>query len=809
MDTSLQDLRFAIRTLRKAPGFFAAVTMTIAIGVGATTAIFTVVDRIVIRPLPFPDSNRVIALCETNPRVADRCVASAVNVADWGASVPALEAVGVSRSEPMMVVNEGRTSHILAGISTPGFFRALSIEPALGRLFQESDLNLSTNHVLIVTDEFWRQELNGRRDAVGSFLTVDGNPYRLIGVLPAGVYIPTNDAVQAWKPLTASVDNTSNRQWRGFAAVGKLARGKTMAELEAQLNIVRARLADDYPQSNSGWGIRFMSIRDYVIGSTNRTLWLFFVGVGFVLAIACVNVASLVAVRGSTRTTEFAIRASLGAGRGRLVRQLLTESSVLAMAGGAVGWLLAVGATRVFVSIAPAEIPRLSEVSMDWRIALFTIGLTVVAALLFGLAPVWGLFARSRRSRQHDASGFGDTELAAALKPVAQVGRDRRRMQSVLVILELALSVMLLMATSLLARSFARLLAWEPGFDRSGVTVTRAVVPQTPGVSPVLLLERLRDQVAAIPGVTAVGLGSSGPLFGGAETGALKRKEQTETAGDAPIVTWYDVDQYYLGALGRRLLRGRNFDARDVNGAPLVALVNESFVARHFPGTEPLGQSVTVMNHSAEIVGVVADVRPTRPDVAVPSELFWPIRQYPRGSAFLVLRSAKESTQLDQAIKESIALVDPRIQVASLTAIERTFERTLLNPRFNVLLIGSFALVAIVLAAIGIHGVLAYSVARRHREIGLRIALGALPQRMLIEVIGRAMRFAVIGGAIGVVLSLIFGRVLTAWLYGLSSTDPVALAATIVGVLSVGLVAGYVPARRATRVDPIAALRAQ
>ncbi|OYW03981.1 MAG: hypothetical protein B7X11_03200, partial [Acidobacteria bacterium 37-65-4] len=425
------------------------------------------------------------------------------------------------------------------------------------------------------------------------------------------------------------------------------------------------------------------------VGPVGRTLWLFLGAVGFVMLIACANVASLLLVRASTRTPEFAVRASLGAGRGRLMRQVLTESLVIAAAGGAAGLLLAMYATRELISLAPADLPRLNEIGMDGRVALFTIALTTISAMVFGLAPA----RQASRAR-----------LTGALATPRHTGSVRAR--SAMVVAELALAMVLLVGAGLLARAFARLSSWEPGFDRTGVTVSFSLVPPSTyktGQDAVAALEEVREQASAVPGVISVGLGSAGPLFGGEETGALRIAGQPVMSADqAPTVNWYDADPHYFGALGRRIVRGRGIGANDVKGAPDIAVVNETFAARFFPGADPVGQRVTVQNHPADIVGVVSDVRPFQPDQPVTPEIFWPIRQFPRFAAYLVMRLSPGVSGIEDAVRARATRINPGIQVASFVPIDRKVTTMLVSPRFNMALIGVFALVAIALAAIGI-----------------------------------------------------------------------------------------------------------
>jgi putative ABC transport system permease protein len=799
LETLRQDVRFAVRTLVKAPGFTAAVVATIALGVGATTAIFTVVNGIVLRPLPFPGSERAIMICETNPKMGDWCGASPPNLADMARASTTLEAAGVARSEPFIAHLGGESFGVRGGIATPGFFRVLQITPALGRLFEDRDLDRGSNHVAVVSDAFWRQRLGADPGAVGRTITFDGAGFTVIGVLPPNAFIPLFDDTQAWTPLNAwRADNVDDRSWRGFVPLGRIKAGQTLATASTELQALHARLAQAYPEANRDWGLRLVGLRSRLVGPVSRTLWIFLGAVGFVLLIACANVASLLLVRATGRAPEFAVRASLGAGRRRLVRQLLTESLVVSFLGGALGLALAVGATRAFVALAPASIPRLAEVGIDGRVALFAFLLSTATAVFFGLAP-------ARRASRTDLSG--------TLKGLRQTDAGDARLRAAFVVVQLALALVLLVGAGLLTRSFSRLLQWDPGFERAGVTVSFMLPPgESYGTRDQMLgvLKRAREAAGSAPGVERAALCSGGPLFGGDGLDALL--VEGRPPGDPQTrlqVEFYDVDPPFFRTLGIPVVRGRDLTDDDQPGTVPVALVNETLARRAFPGEDPIGHRVTVARHTAEIVGVVGDMRPYRPDEATPPQIYWPITQFPRGAAYLVLRAPVGLEGLEKTVRARVAEIDPDIQLSSFTSLDTRFGRRLVGPRFNMLLVGVFALVAVLLAAIGVYGVVAYSVASRTREIGLRVALGAEPRRIVRQVVRGGLTLAAIGLVIGLAGALAVGRLITSLLYGMPPTDPLTLAGAMGLFVLVVLLASWVPARRAARVDPVIALRVE
>jgi putative ABC transport system permease protein len=794
-DTVLRDLRFSLRTLAKAPTFTVAVVATIALALGATTAMFAVVDGILLRPLPFPGSDRTFALCETNPGIGDWCGASPMNVADWARATRALEEAGVARTEPLVAHDGSGSYSVRGGIASPGFFRVLGLRPMLGRLIEERDLLPGANHVALVSHAFWKQRLGGTPGALGRLVTIDESPYSVIGVLPADGYLPEGslDRIEVWKPLTASVDDVSDRNWRGFTAIGRSAPGISRVALMARLETVRAGLAAEYPGSNKDWGLRIVGLREHLVGDVRSTLWIFLGAVGFVLLIACANVAGLLLVRATGRASEFAVRASLGASRKRLAQQLVTESLLLSLAGGALGLLLASWATAAFVAVAPGTIPRLGEVTIDGRIALFALLLAAATALVFGLAP---------------AGRASLTDLTGALKGRRATSGADTRLRSAFVVAQIALALMLLVGAGLLTRGFGRLLQRDLGFERANL-VTTWMLPPVSLTNKVATMEQVRDEVAAIPGVRSAALTSTVPLFGGEETGGLAIEGRPPIAPkDAPTVQWFDTGPHYFETLGVKIRRGRAFTVADVQASAAVSVVNETFARRFFGGQDPIGQRVTVEQHASQIVGVVADVNPLRPDQPTLPQIYWPIEQYRRGAAYLILRTTPGITGIEKAVRARAAAVNGGIQLSEMISLDERFSKRLTSPRFSMLLVVTFALVAMLLAAVGVYGVIAYAVASRTRELGVRIALGALPGRLVVAVLRRGMMLTGIGIAAGCAGALAVGRLLTSLLYGLPATDPVALAGAVALLALAATVACWVPARRASRVDPVSALRA-
>ncbi len=798
-----QDARFALRTLRRRPGFTLAAMLTIALGIGANTAIFTVLNGVALRPLPFPDSERVVIVSESHPSIGEYWIASPPNVEDWSGASRTIEVFGLARDWPYMLRQGEGTSLVRGAAATPGWFEVLGLRPALGRLFTPDDLTAGGNRVTILSHAFWRQRFEGDPGVIGSRIVLDEEPFLVVGVLPEDAWMHAFGSAEVWEPLTAISDNVMQRDWRGFVCLGRLAPGVGLDQARAELASIQAALARQYPETNEGWGVRLERLRDYVAGPVEPLLWLFLGAVGLVLLIGCANVANLMLVRATDRRREFAVRATLGAGVGRLVRQLLTESLLLAFAGGGLGLLLGAGIIRLFLGLTPPGIPRLAEVGLDGRVLLFALAVTLMTALLFGLIP-------ALRGARADLMDVLRTDR----------GEDRRMVgfRRALVVIQLSLALALLAGAGLMIRGFVSLLAWDPGFDRHDLVTVWALAPSgryESGDAINDLFEQAAAAVRALPEVAAVGMTSSGPLFGGRETDRFEIVGRPPASPDElPSARWYDIDPDYFAALGIRLLRGRGVTAADVRGAPPVAVINETMARRFWPSEDPLGRQVVFYGRTIEIVGIVQDVRPFRPDQELWPEIYWPKRQAPRGATYYVIRSRTPLAQLDRAafertVRARVAEVEPDLQLSGFTPLETIEARQLVGPRFNMLLVAAFALMALVLAAVGIYGVIAYTVAVRSREMAVRMALGARPARVVGEVVRDASRLVGIGLLGGLAGALLLGRLMTGLIYGLSPVDPLALGGSALLLLATALVAAWLPSRRAGRNDPAAALREQ
>jgi putative ABC transport system permease protein len=792
------DVRVAGRTLLRNRGLSLASIATMGLAVGGLTAMLTVANAVVFRPLPFPDPNRLVALCEVHPSVAGFCVASPPDVTDWARASHSFSAIGLGRDWPFTLIQGDRTVGLHGGLATSGMFQALQVRPALGRLIEPEDVRPGNRHVALLSQAAWQTRFGGRPDVLGQSILLDDSAYTIVGVLPAGFDVPLLEGVDVWTPLPFDPADGEQRKWRGFGVYARLAPGVTAEAAGAELRDIQGRLAEQYPATNRDWGVAVRSLHGEVVGDVRPALLAFLGATALAVLIACVNVATLLLARWSGRTREVAIRSALGSSRVRLLRLLLLESLLLGSAGSLAGLLLAPWATRLFLSLAPAGIPRLDQVTVSPAMLGLAMLFGLGATLLAGLAP---------------AVRTSGLDLATALRLAGADGgtHGRELLRRGLVVIEIALAVLLLVGAGLLGRSFVNLLRWSPGFERDHLVTVWTFL--SPGRHPtqadvVATYRRMRSEVAALPGVSLVGQASAGPLFGGRETGSFKVPGGPADEGLA--ARWYDVGPEYFRALGLPLRRGRGIGAGDVAGTPPVAVVNESFARRMWPGGDAVGQHLLWADEGGiemEVVGFVADVPPFRAGQPVEPEVYWPFEQQVRWAAYLVVRTAVDPATFAKLLPDRLEEAVPGVQVGRVQTMDELVERRLASPRFSVVLIGGFAVMATIIAGVGVYGVVNYLALRRRREIGIRMALGAEPGTVLRAVLWEGAALALTGALVGVAGALVAGRLIGSMLAGVSPADPLTLAAVPLLLTVVAVVAAWVPARRAVRTDPLTVLR--
>ncbi len=792
----LADLKYALRSLIRTPGLTVFVVITLALGIGANTAIFSVVRAVVLRPLPFPEPDRLMAICETGESAGDYCGASPPNAEDWARRSRSFETIGIGRTWPFTFHGQEGTEGVQGGMVTPGFLRAFRLEPLLGRMLQDQDLG---RRVTVLGYGLWQSSFAADPGIVGQSLALDEESYTIVGVLPPEVRIPGLERARLWLPPTFDLSDEENRAWRGFNAVGRLRADATPRQARTEMSAIAARLAEQYAEANEGWGVDVVPLREEWVAGVSSTLWIFLGAVTLVLLIGCANVANLLLARSVERRRELAVRCSLGATRGRLVGLLLTESLVLAIAGGLFGTLIAHWAVAVFVALAPGGIPRLDQVSIDGSVLAFTLLLSIVTSALCGLVPA----LRAGRIDQTEALRQGRG---------ASLWRSALGVRGGLVVCEVALALVLLIGAGLLTRSFASAASWKGGFDHRNLLTlwlysSQGKYPEGHQIAE--LYQRAVAELEALPGVMSVGTASSGPLFGWRESGEIATADGSED--QTWVTNWFDVGPQYFQTMGIRLVAGRHFTAADREGAARVAMVNQTMARRLWPEGSAIGKRVSRVTLEAgvpmEVVGVVADVKPLAPNGEVEPEIYWPNLQIPRWATFMVVRTSSDPAGLAEPVRNRLLELDSELNLGRFATYERLISDRLVRPRFHMLLLGCFAAVALLLAVGGTYGVISYGVFSRRFEIGLRMAVGAGRRDILRLVVGQGLRLVIAGVGIGLAGALALTRVLTSMLYGVTATDPATFLAITGLLIAAALLASLLPARRAVGVDPALAMR--
>ena len=830
MSAMIRDACFALRALRRSPGFAAAATLTLALSVGATTAVFGVVDAVLIRPLPVADPDRLVAVFEVNrERGIAQSPPSGPNYLDWRKEARSFTGLAAYRQESLTLTGVSSPDVLEGAGVSANFFDVLGIPPTLGRTFRPGEDEAGGTRVIVLSYGMWQERFGGRRDILGRALTIDRQPYEVVGVMPESFAFPGR--VQAWRPADVgratsgaglAEGTPESRQARFLGVIGRLRPGVRQAQAEQEMAGIAASLARTYPVDNSGWTAKIEPLRDSIVGSVKRVLVLVLGAVGLVLALACATVANLTLGRAIAREPEMALRSALGAGRGRLHAQLITESLVVALIGGTLGAVAAWAGLRAFVSVAGASIPRLAEVTLDARVMAFTLGIAAITGVLCGLAP-------SMR-----AAGVA---IATLLRQAGRGSAGSRRsdaVRRVLVVSQMALAVLLLVGAGLMLRSVSRVLAVNPGYATEGVVASRVTLDgdrYRGNRGKVLYLRELTRRIAAMPGVRQAGVTTTLPLTpAGVDFDLAYHAEGHPVLppNQAPEVDFRVISPGYLEAMGIPLLEGRAFTERDrieraSDGptatpnadvrSPKVMLVNETFARQNWPGQSAVGQHVRLFYFESdpwEVVGVIGDTRhtalvsPPRPQVFVPveqTELLF-------GFLTIVVRTAPGASGIAQAMRAAALAVDPSEPLYGIDTIEALRSDATARSRMMALLFSAFALVALVLAAAGIYGVISYQVARRTREIGVRMALGASRGRVVREVVGEAAVLGVIGVALGTIGALAAVRFARGMLYGVAPTDPLTFGSVAALLMAVALAAALVPAAKASGIQPVEALRA-
>lgn len=809
MEQLIRDLQHGARNLLRTKGFTFIAVLTLALGIGATTAIFSVVSSVLLRPLPYAEPDALVALHQASPeRGIDASGFSADDLKDLEAGVPVEATAYFDRPGTVAVTfsaPDAEPIRVPAAYVDGDFFRTLGVQPALGREFRPDEQVPGSDRAVILSHALWRTRFNATPDVVGRTITIESEPFLVAGVMPPQFDFPTPE-IGAWLPLSLLGENDVGptvRDNRWLNAVARLAPGATAESAEREATAVASRLAAEYPATNGDWDrVAVTSLSEVLIGDARPALLVLLGAVVLVLIIACANLANLLLARGTGRSREIAVRQALGASRTRLIRQLLTETLLLALFGGLLGLGMAIWGVDALVALAADSLPRAHTVSVDAGVVVFGLGITVVTAMLFGLLPALRISRTptSQMLREGDRAGTA--------------GKERFAARNSIVIAETALAMLLLVGTGLMARSFWNLITIDPGFEAENVLSVGVSVPtdQLVTENDYEPAHRYREEMirrlAAIPGVTAVGGAKTMPLAAGGEPlpFTLPGSDREVNAEGGTFM----VTPQYFEALGIQLRRGRTFTDADRPGdidGPVPIVVNEALARRLWPGEDPIGKSLAIGRSTASIVGEVGNVRSGGLSVDPPGAIYLPSRYSHRSSLKLFIRTTQEPARMMGAVRRELQAFAPDQPIGEMAALSQVVQRSVSQPRLFTALIAGFGGLALLLAVLGIYGVIAYTVAQRKREIGIRMALGQSRGSVTGMVVRQTLRLAGTGAAVGIVAALAGTGVLRSQLFGISPTDPLAFAATAVALLLAAAVAGLVPALRAARIDPMIAIR--
>ncbi len=818
MGDLIQDMRFALRSFRMRPSFTAVAILTLALGVGANTAIFSVVNGVLLSPLPFPEPDQLVVLWANNPeRGVELTRIAGGNFRDWremNRTFSSMAAIGSGSYD--LIGDDAAPERVAGSVVTPGYFSTLGIEPILGRTFRPEDGEAGIR-VAILSHALWQSRYGGDPSIVGRVVTASRERYEIVGVMPPTDFPRMNmrillpqgqDARFMWTPLSFQGGCFGGRFCRVLGAVGRMAEGVTVDQAQADLSSIAAGLATEYPDTNLGRGVLVQTLRDEVVGDVRAELLILLAAVGLVLLVACGNLTNLVLARTLDRESELAVRTALGAGSRRLIRQSFTEVLILGVMGGAAGLVLALWATEALLSMVPQDLPRLGEIGIDPVVLLFTLCVVLGASSIGALIPALRI------------GGQGVGGALGSRSRTGSAGKGRSRASRMLVVSQLGLAVILLVGAGLLLRSFQALKAADAGFEADGVLLASILLPNSEYDEAEKLwafTDDVMEGVRSLPGVEAVALTYDHPLQSNWGSSFTFEHLPTPAPGEVPAMRLRIIGEGYLELMGIDVLQGREFTDADRADAPGTVLVNEAFAREFLPGEDVLGKRINHttsvgnwgegMPTSYEIVGVVDDVRFMGLRAEVPPAVYMPWRQFPFWGITLAVRAGGDLPQMIAPVREAVWQVDAQLPVPTVQSMDDIAAVSVARDRFNALLLAAFAIAALLLSAVGIYGVISYAVSRRTSEMGVRMALGAEPGSVMRLVLSESVRMSLFGLAGGLVAALVTTRVLAGLLYGVAPYDPVVILSVVGTLLAVSVLSGYVPARRASRADPMEALR--
>ena len=811
METLLQDVRYGLRMLAKSPGFAAIAILTLALGIGANTALFSVVNGVLLNPLAYPHPGQLVAIFGRTPG-SNQGFVTYLNFLDWQRDTQTISSMAMYRNQDYNFIGTGEAERLSGYMVSANFFSTLGVTPLLGRGFLPDDDHPGAAPVVILGGGLWKRKFGASLSIIGKSIVLNGASYTIVGVIPPGFTFYGHD-----RDIYAPIGQWNDPSFRdrridmSAHAIGRLKPGVTLSQAKADMEAVAQNLAAAFPEADKDAGITLVSMKEDIVGNVQPFLIVLLAAVGFLLLIACANVANLLLARSMGRSREFAIRAALGANHLRVIRQLLTESILLAGIGGALGLLLALWGTKAVLGALPGALPRASEVSLDSRVLLFTMALSLFAGIIFGLAPAL------------------KTSRVNLLEILKEMGRGssgaRQRLQGVFIVVEVAMALVLLAGAGLMVRSLAALWRVDPGFNPSHAITFSLSLPGSPTTNSAETRARLRhfdDKMRSVPGVEAVSvtLGSRPMIHNSSLPFWIEGQPKPASMQEMHQAMFYLVENGFQRAMGVTLERGRFVSPQDDEHAPVVVDIDDVFARTYFPGENPIGKHINLalFNVQAEIVGVVGHIKQWGLDgdakSAIEAQFDYPFMQLPEklmplaaDSVAVVLRTEGDPTAVMGSVRRAVEEVDPREVVYNVQTMDDVISNSFAARRLSMILLGIFASLALVLACVGIYGVISYLVRQRTHEIGVRMALGAQAGDVLRLVVGQGTRMALVGVAIGVGVALGLTRLMANQLFGVSAHDPLTFAAVALLLIVVSVAASYIPARRAMRVDPMVALR--
>lgn len=802
MESLIKDIKYGVRSLMKRPGFTFIAIITLGLGIGANSAIFSVVNGVLWRPLPYPNAQQLVMAWENHKARGgpEREWFAPSDFTDWRDQNSSFSHLSALNDWAPTLTGRDEPEPLVGATVSHDMFALLGVAPALGRSFlPEEDLPKAPN-LVVMSHELWQRRFNSDQAIVGKSISLNQESYSVIGVMPAGFQFPVIPNAQLWRTIQPGLPPSCQRGCLVLRVLGRLKPKVSIEKAQADAGTIAARLAAQYPDSNSKVGATLVPLHEQLVGKIKRPLLLLLGAVGFVLLIACANVANLMLARAATREREMALRAALGASRGRVIRQLLTESGVLALVGAVAGLVLAFWLLRLLLSLSPPGTPGLEKIGIDIYVLGFTVLVALVTGLLFGLVP---------------ALQLSKVDLNRSLKSVGKgtpAGSQGGRVRGALVIVEIALALILLIGSGLLMKSFILLQRVDPGFNPDHLVTLRLILNKTayPNIPQVTdFYSQLIDRVKTLPGVQSAAAISTLPLSGNdTDTDFLIEGRPQPPPNQEPVAWFSSVSPDYFRAMELRVVKGRAFTPLDNEKSPLVVIISETMARRYFPSEEPLGKKIgRGPDRWREIVGVVRDVKHFGLDADTPPAMYFPLRQVPARAMNLVVRTSGDPLSLAPSLRAQVWAGDHNLAIANLGAMKDLVSASIVQQRFILLLLVCFASLALLLAAVGIYGVMSYVVTQRTHEIGIRMALGARMGDVLKLIVRNGIVLTFIGVAIGLSLAFALTRLMTSLLFGVTPTDAMTFALVAFGLVLVALVACLLPARRATKVDPLVALR--